>query len=204
MPVPACHASAVSTLLLVLLLGACSALPPPAPTEWRDYRTRAERLNHWQLDAKVALRWPGGAESANLSWSQRDQRTELDLYGPLGAGAVRVTHAKGVLDIEQNGERHHYDTDTPEALAAATGWPIPIAALPYWLRGIPDPRQPVDRLELRDGRAALIEQDGWTARYPDYMAVADGSLPSELRLTHPGRDVTLRLIRARWTLESTP
>lgn len=190
------------TLVAAILLfaGGCATTrdsDSPA-TDWDSYRDHATSITRWNLSAKVALRWSGGAESASLAWSQRDGHSEVELSGPFGAGAVRITHDDDVLQVERGGERRVYDSSTPATLAAATGWPIPVDALRFWLRGLPDPGQALDGLILEQGRAREIHQGGWVVSYADYTAAAAGTLPSRLELTRAADGISLRLVNGRW------
>lgn len=190
---------------ILLFTAGCATQPdaPPPATRWEAYRDHAAALTEWQLSAKVALRWSGGAESASLAWSQHGGRSVVDLSGPLGAGAARITHEDGRLHVERGGEHRVYDSSTPDTLAAATGWPIPVDALRFWLRGLPDPTQALERLTLQDGRAREIRQGGWVISYAGYTAVGKGSLPTALRLNRPADDIRLRLVNGRWTTQGT-
>ena len=172
-------------------------------TDWDSYRAHAASITSWNLSAKVALRWRGGAESASLTWVQRDGQSEVDLSGPFGAGAVRISHDNNVLQVERGGERRVYDSSTPATLAAATGWPIPVDALRYWLRGLPDPGQALDGLLLEQGRAREIHQGGWVVTYADYTAAAAGTLPSRLELTRAADGISLRLVNGRWATDDS-
>lgn len=197
-----CAYNTLPVLALSILAG-CAIQPagPPPATQWQTYQERTASLTHWDLSAKVALRWRGGAENASLNWSQANDRSEVDLSGPFGAGAVRITQQGDRLEVERGGDSSAYNSSTPETLAAATGWPIPVDALPFWLRGLPDPDQPVERLSLQDGRAEEIRQGGWTIAYGAYAPAGSGSLPAKLRITHAGDNISLRLVNARWALQ---
>lgn len=200
-----CHAAgslrALAAAALLLAAG-CATRPDTASpgTGWDAYREHAISVTHWDLSAKVALRWRGGAENASLSWSQRDGRSEVDLSGPFGAGAVRIVHENSSLQVVRGGERRIYDSSTPETLAAATGWPIPVDALRFWLRGLPDPAQPLQELKLDDGRAREIHQGGWVISYAVYTAAGAGTLPGRLTLTRAADDIRLRLVNGQWTV----
>lgn len=189
----------------VLVTAGCATTPDTdAPaTSWASYREHAASVTAWDLSAKVALRWRGGAESASLTWSQRDGHSEVDLSGPFGAGAVRIIHENSTLQVLRGGERSVYDSSTPETLAAATGWPIPVTALSFWLRGLPDPGQPLEALNLDDGRASEIRQGGWVVSYAAYTAAGTGTLPARLTLTRAADDIRLRLVNGQWTVGDT-
>lgn len=186
-----------------IIVAGCATQPgtPPPATQWQAYQDHATSITHWLLSAKVALRWRGGAENASLNWLQVNDHSDVDLSGPFGAGAVRITQQGDALEVERGGERSVYDSSTPETLAAATGWPIPVSALPFWLRGLPDPDQTLDRLALQGGRAQEIQQGGWKISYTAYTPVGTGSLPATLRVTHAGDGISLRLVNARWALQ---
>lgn len=193
------------TLATLVVLTGCATPPaaPPAATQWQAHQAQAASLTHWDLSAKMALHWRGGAENASLNWSQTDDRSDVNLSGPLGAGAVRITQQGHRLEVQRGGEHRVYDSSTPETLAAATGWPIPVSALPFWLRGLPDPQQPIEQLNLLHGRAQEIRQGGWTISYTAYAAAGIGSLPASLQVTHAADDIRLRLVNARWTLRDS-
>ena len=184
---------------MLVAAGCATTLDGDSPaTDWDSYRAHATSITRWNLSAKVALRWRGGAESASLAWAQRDGHSEVDLSGPFGAGAVRIIHDNNVLQVERGGERRVYDSSTPATLAAATGWPIPVDALRFWLRGLPDPGQALEELILEQGRAREIHQGGWVVSYADYTAAASGTLPSRLELSRAADGISLRLVNGRW------
>lgn len=190
----------LAIVVLLVLTGCATAPDSNTATSWPAYREHAASVTDWDLSAKVALRWRGGAESASLGWSQRAGRSEVDLSGPFGAGAVRIIHEKSTLQVMRGGERSVYDTSTPETLAAATGWPIPVDALRFWLRGLPDPDQPLEALQLDQGRASEIRQGGWVIAYAAYTGAGTGTLPAKLTLTHAADAISLRLVNGQWTV----
>ena len=90
-----------------------------------------------------------------------------------------------------------FQSDNPQALFERTfGWSIPVATLPYWVKGVPAPELP-KQLELTpEGQLGQLQQAGWHVSFDQYQSVGRYRLPRKLTLT---RDTTrLRLIISRW------
>ncbi|MHA7817815.1 MAG: lipoprotein insertase outer membrane protein LolB [Pseudohaliea sp.] len=188
-----------ATVALCLCLAACAGreLRPP-PGAWAAQRPQLEQLERFRLQAKVALRWPAGAETARLSWEQRGENTDLTLAGPFGAGAVAIQRRGALLEIRDGDSRRTLPADDPAALAAATGWPVPVDALAWWLRGLPDPAGPRSRITWESGLPERLEQGGWTVTYGRFGRVDGLLLPQALTLRYPAGALELRLAAAQW------
>jgi outer membrane lipoprotein LolB len=188
-----------ATLALCLCLAACAGreLRPP-PGAWAEQRLQLEQLAHFSLQAKVALRWPEGTETARLSWEQRGGDTDLTLAGPFGAGAVAIQRRGALLEIRDGDSRRTLPAGDPAALAAATGWPVPVDALTWWLRGLPDPAGGRVKLAWKGGLPGRLEQGGWTVDYGRFARVDGLLLPQTLTLRYPAGALELRLAAAQW------
>lgn len=188
----------------LLLLGACAGQvqPPAGPADWRQQRAALERLDAWTATGKVAVRAADTSESGSLDWRQRPGLTEVRLSGPVGVGTTTIASDGEVLEINRGGERQVLDIATPGALASATGWDLPLAALPYWLRGLPAPAPVEHTLELDPAsrRPLSLAQDGWLVRYSDFQAVEHLLLPTRLEITRG--DTRARVVIRQWTLDS--
>ena len=189
-----------ATLALCLCLAACAGreLRPPPAGAWAEQRPQLEQLAHFRLQAKVALRWPEGAETARLSWEQRGEETDLTLAGPFGAGAVAIQRRGDRLELRDGDSLRTLPADDPAALAAATGWPVPVGALAWWLRALPDPAGPRAKLTWEAGLPERLEQGGWTVDYGAFARVDGLLLPRALTLRYPAGALELRLAAAQW------
>lgn len=188
-----------ASIALCLCLAACAGpgLRPP-PGAWAEQRPQLEQFERFRLQAKVALRWPEGAETARLSWEQRGEDTDLTLAGPFGAGAVAIERRGATLEVRDGDSRRTLPADDPDALAAATGWPVPVDALAWWLRGLPDPAGARARLSYDEGLPQRLEQGGWTVSYGRFGRVDGLLLPLALTLRYPAGALELRLAAAQW------
>ncbi len=141
-------------------------------------------LQQWTASGKLAVRTADASESAGLVWQQHDQATHLQLSGPLGVGATTIDSDGRRLDIRQGDEHSTLDISTPEAIAANTGWDLPLLALAYWLKGVPSPDSKVQRLELDPQTELLqsLQQDDWEVHYEQYEQFQEFTLPTRLQI----------------------
>lgn len=184
------------------LLGACAGLQRPAATaDWQAQSERLRQLSAWTLRAKASLRTPTGAETARLYWRQRDGASELTLSGPLGTGAVAISRRGDRLRYRDGSGVREFAADDPAALAAAVGWPVPVEALGWWLRGLPAPAPPAEQ-RFAAGLPRRITQGDWVVRYEAFTEAAGLLLPQALTLRYPPGGVEVRLVAARWQPET--
>lgn len=155
-------------LLTALVLAGCAT--PSAPPRRAD-----------TLSGRLALQTEGEdpqSFSASFRLDGDARRGSLTLDGPLGARVLeaRWTPAGAWLKTAE-GEQRYADLD---ALALeALGEPLPLRALPDWLRGRPWPSAPLRRLE--SGR---FEQLGWTV---DLRRRHESRVEVERLRPHPAR-----------------
>ena len=86
--------------------------------------------------------------------------------------------------------------DEFEALVAEIwGWQLPVAALKYWIRGIPRPGHPVADAEFAGAEVTRFRQSGWLVEPGAYRDVDGLALPTRLRLEAEGAILTLLINR---------
>jgi outer membrane lipoprotein LolB len=81
-------------------------------------------------------------------------------------------------------------------LTERLGTEIPLAALRYWVLGVPAPEMPAEEIAGADGRLVRIEQAGWQVGIDRYSSAAAGGLPTRLDATRDG--ARLKLVVSRW------
>lgn len=184
-------------MAMALLLSACAQQPRP-PVEWTRQADAIGRQQRWDLDGKIGLRGPERAGSAFLSWKQEGAHYRLLLSGALGLGRLALHgDAEGVSWVRDGRRGRHED---PEALIAELwGWRVPIGALQFWVRGIPDPARPAESQGFEQGLLTRFRQSGWTVEPSAHRAVGDLLLPHRVRLQgESGASLTIAV--SRWTL----
>lgn len=192
----------IATLSLILsVLAGCSLQPEMlTPVSWSQHKAQISKFNSWDLSGKLGFKSPDNGGSASLNWRQQNDAYQIDLSGPLGAGAARIT-----------GDNHHarldWDNqvyiDNPAELAQrVTGAPLPVSALTWWARGIPAPEVATEKnLQLSAaGVAESFSQAGWQLNFDRYQETAGVYLPH--RITGVKEDYSFKLIVSRWQFQN--
>ena len=189
--------------LMLLLLTACAGQPPLTDTtqDWDSQRAALAAMDAWTLRGKLALRTTDRSESASVIWQQSGSNVDLRLSGPLGAGATRVSSNGRQLVVSQNGKADTFDISTPDAVAASTGWNLPVKALPYWVRGLPAPEPAPSMTTIDAGLMQRFEQAGWQVHYERYQNVDGHRLPAKIAIENG--DTRARLVIRSWELPKT-
>lgn len=191
----------LANALVVLLLAACAQQPRlPTATTWKEHSARLRELTHWTAEGKLALRTPAQSESATIQWRQQAGVTDLHLSGPLGVAASSLHSDGKILEVRQGDDVQSWDLGDPAALERSTGWNLPLAALPFWLKGLPAPDLPIQDMALGPDSTLLqqLQQDDWEIRYEAYARYDELTLPSKLRIQR--RDTTVRVIIRNWVV----
>ncbi|MFT5571423.1 MAG: outer membrane lipoprotein LolB [Cryomorphaceae bacterium] len=207
--------------LAICCLTACQTLPDPSKPQqstsdissegkWlrdseyfdvslNDYRLR----NTWQLTGKVGVKTSELNESANIVWKFSDQSNQLRMFGPLGAGAIKLDFDRYGVQLSDNKGVLHRGNSAEQLLTNIVGWPIPIEALKYWLFALPNPEHVFEYQLNPQGQLSLLRQLGWQIDYSGYKTSGSNkpSLPRRLtavkRLSN-GQAITVKLIAKAW------
>lgn len=173
----------LAAIAVAALIAGCAAVPrEPPPAEG------------FEMTGRVAVRHGAESATARMAWRHAPAFDELMISSPLGQGIAELTRRDGVYSLQTSDGRRVSAPD-PEALTEeALGWRLPLAGLPDWVRGRPQPGHAAETRYGDDRRATLVRQLGWTI---EYLAWDDATgLPSRLRLTR--EDLDIRLAIDRW------
>lgn len=181
----------VLLLILLMLLSACSTLPPPA----LSVPSFAREATAFNLNGRMAVNNGGQRHSGGLRWQHQMQRDELLLQGPLGITVARITSDPFVATLEQNGKRYQAQ-DVETLMQQVLGWGLPLPVLHHWLLGAIDDSMPaqIERDEL--GRLKVLQQGGWEVSYLRYVDDQANSLPA--RITFSRAALQVRLLIDKW------
>lgn len=200
----------VATLFVAtILLSGCASLLGTQPTEpaseaqlaaWGSHATQLESMTDWAFDGRAAVRSGVTGGSVQLEWTQVGTVTSLDLSGPFDTGRLAMTGTPRHM-LLTDGKGNRRVTDDPEALfEEQTGWRIPLATLPRWVRGLPSDSLtalPAGDYQLDDqGRLAAFTDDGWKVKYARYQDIGRFTLPHFVELNHDG--MRIRIVVDSW------
>ena len=183
------------TLLTLALLAGCAGRTPAPDVErsagqWQDQAERTEALDTWIIAARVGLRTPEDATSANLDWSQHAHYYRMLLSGPFGSGRSTLEGREGRFSLTTSEGR--FEAETPEALMEEQlGWSLPVGALQDWVRGLPGERSDYRLEEDEHGFPLRLAQDGWVIDYRDWTRAEGLWLPRRVVMNYGDLRVTL-------------
>lgn len=176
--------------LVPLLAVGCAELPVSKPLEpaalqksWETHQSTIKALRNWSLQGRVGIKTQREGWTAALRWSQREDAYTLRLIAPLGQGTVELQGYPGRVVMRSPNQGTLVADDPESLLLSQLGWTLPLSGLVYWVRGIPDPEQPVVRIGLDgQGRMSDLQQSGWLISVLDYTRAGDLELPARLSM----------------------
>lgn len=162
MPMCVAHrvTSAGRSLLCFLtfaLLTACATTVAPPD---RSYAGR--------FSATTALGEQRESVSGRFNLEIRGARQVLELLSPLGTTVARIEVEPGRARATGVQMQRVEGPDADALTEQLLGWTLPVSGLADWIEGRPAPER-LARVERESGRVALIEQDNWTIRLPEYF-----------------------------------
>lgn len=187
-------------LALLVALGACAPVPvrngPDAALLAAQSAREAALAGQpdWELVGRLAVSAGADGGSGRIQWRQRGGDFEISLAAPVTRRSWRLVSQDGLARLEGLDGGTLEGADARRLLAEATGWDIPVEALSAWARGARAPGGA--RIEFdADGLPALIEQQGWTVEYRDWLP-GDDPLPRRVFASRDGASV--RLVVEAW------
>ena len=189
-------------LACLVFLSACVTTPSdPEVGDLQAWRARMELLrtiDQWALNGRLAVAGDQVEDAqGKISWRQSDEQYRLNVRGPFGVGATRITGDS--TGVEVRNKKGRFSAENPEAaLRQQLGWDVPLGALRFWVLGRPAPEGFADLRFDAEGQLLSMEQQGWLVSYLEYArSKADAvSLPRRLMATREG--VAVRLAVDRW------
>ncbi len=171
--------------LVAAIAVSCAPVPVRPPPEdpavvWQARQPRLVALKTWDIQGRLSARTADEGWQASLRWVRDDERHNIDLWGPLGRGHLRLTQDRfgaSLRDAEQN---TYWAANGQELLFETTGWRLPLDGLNYWVVGVPVPEIPGQQALDDWGRLKTLQQLGWDIRFLRYTRAGDYEFPSKL------------------------
>jgi len=185
----------------MLALAGCAAPPQrPAvgPSSLSPDQTAAlQRWDRWSATGRLAVKSAQEGFNAHFEWRQTGTESELLVEGPFGAGrsTVRMSPERIRVEAASSAAMEFVPpfAGLEGALTERVGFAVPLHALSFWLKGVPDPAVANDA----DADGGFI-QDQWQVRVEERSAtaVAGVGLPRKLTLTQGA--ARIRVVLDHW------
>jgi len=198
----------VLTLLLPVLLTACSTLPElttTTPVNWHDTLEQRQQIGSWKIQGRLGVQTEDDGGSLDLFWTQKNESYNIRLIAPMGQGTILIYgNAQGVRIRTAEGEQYSEDADA--LLASSLGVKVPVTGMRYWLRGLPMKNKTIVKQSWNmQGQLYKLVQDDWNVKMSNYKKVGKHQLPHDFSLSRDDRpELGIRLLIRRWTLADEP
>jgi outer membrane lipoprotein LolB len=194
---------ALAALALLTVFGGCRTVPPapslPGPgatAPWAEQRAALEKLEHYNLNGRVAVAANGQGFSAGLRYAQLPGHADLALDGPLGIGGLRVALRDHEVEIATSRGAKLDGAAARAELERRLGFELPLDELRWWLLGLPAPgKSDVDAL-ADTGEIRSFVQNGWRVSINARASALGFALPQ--RLTAERGGARLKLLVEQW------
>ena len=207
---------ALMTITVLITVSACQTVPKrsqpsePGSIAWLTAESFAEKPireipDDWRYSGKMGIKTSDVKESANIIWNYSDQNNQVRLFGPLGAGALRLDFdAYGVVLTDNKGIKHFGD-NAQVLLEKLTGWPLPVSSLSSWLFAKPDQNSAFEFHLDADGNLLGLRQNGWEIAYSGYRLFDDVWMPRKILAkksssTGNHRSIKVTLVTKSWSI----
>ncbi len=189
-------------VLAAAFLSACTSLierPPADDLEvlWQRHVASLVNQSNWRVKGRVALRSQEDGWTAALLWTQRSERFDIQLAGPLGSGRLALRGDDQAVFLRASDGSVYRAEDAELLFREQFGFDIPVAGLRYWVLGLPRPGAFHSRALDREGRLERLVQDGWDIHFSAYARTTNLALPGKIYLSNPPFKV--KLVVKQWT-----
>ena len=190
--------------LFVLTLNACTgvSVKESAPLDEAAVEERIAKLNainEWSLSGRISLDDGDQGGSGKLKWDVKRDQSELDFHGAMGRGAwhLQIGPQGALLKMADGTEQAA--ASVSELIQEHMGWPVPLDALQWWVRGLAAPGQTEDKQHGPEGLLSSLQQFGWSVDFTRYSSVGGIDLPVRLNATRDSYRVKLAI--SRWHMD---
>lgn len=170
--------------LLVLLLAAC------AQQTVREARPARDTIRSYTLDGRVSVKRGNESRQAGIDWQHERDRDEIELSGPLGQRAARLTRDADGATLLTSSRETVKAQDWGTLAERVLGVALPLDGMSRWVMAdIPD--AVAQRDAIGRPRKAII--DGWQIDYVAYESEAADALPTLIDMHRDDIDVRLKI-----------
>lgn len=194
--------------LFGIILSSCAvkpASPIPGDTNqaWLNHRQQLTSLNNWVLDGRTAIKNSDNNISASLNWSNSTDRAAIQLSGPFGQGAVKLTLTLSGAELHLSDGTILQHSNPEQLVRSQLGVTLPVQDIPFWIKGLPSPNgTQINTVLNQHGYLQSLEQNGWHIQFERYATFQNLDLPTKIFAKNQQQSV--RIIIHDWSFPNTP
>jgi len=188
-----------------LVLSACSGttLKQTGVDSENAYRDRMENIvsiDTWYLAGKISLDDGDQGGSGKLQWRVSAANSSIDFHGAMGRGAWHLDISPDRAVLREAGGDEHSAPGVDSLIQQQMGWPVPVVALKWWVRGLVAPG-PVEAMQLDDqGLLTSLIQSGWQVEFERYSSASGIPMPKRLNARQDNYRVKLAI--SDWQMDT--
>jgi outer membrane lipoprotein LolB len=198
-----CLKPLLAIVLLFGFLSGCTSLPKSelAENNHLQRKQQLEAIDNWTLVGRLGIRAPNQVNSLSFSWQHDVNKQLLLLYGAFGNTYAKLSQLNNQATLELSDNKIFQSDNVEELLKDVLGYPLPVAHLDYWVRGLPFPGEKSELTYDALGYLKTIIYKEWTItlkQYQHFETFENISLPGKIKVTNG--EVTLRLALRKWNI----
>ena len=157
-------------------------------------------VDEWRLLGRISLDDGDQGGSGKLQWEVTADHSTIDFHGAMGRGAwhLDISPESAVLKEANGNEFRAPGVDT--LIQQQMGWPVPVDALKWWVRGLAAPGAIEQRQLDEQGLLVGLAQFGWQIDFNRYNSDSGVAMPSRLDARRDNYRVKLAV--SRWQIDA--
>lgn len=164
---------------------------------WEARHIELMRLDRWQIQGRTVITQGREAWNAGLRWLQDRDSFQIKILGPFAQGGLSLDGDKEQVVLTMADGQVLSSESAEDLITEVLDIQLPVEALKYWIRGIPETSKPVESIELdTKGQITHLLQQGWDIEFLRYVPFKQYSMPSKIFIKHPR--LSVRLVITRW------
>lgn len=190
---------------LLVFLNACSATRVKEPGVGGEaaYQSRLAMLaaiDTWSFVSKLSVDDGEQGGSGRLKWQVRPESSELNFHGAMGRGAWHLLISPNGAVLREADGTVQTASGVNALIQGRMGWPIPVDALQWWVRGLAAPGPVDNEVFTQEGLLLKLEQFGWSVNFDRYDSGT--GLPMPVRLNAGQGSYRVKLAIGRWQMDA--
>ncbi len=118
-------------LLLMVSLSACVTVPTKKQAlnqtiSWQQRQNKLSTLTAWTVKGAIGVHNQKDGWSASVNWQQKHGQYQMQLFGPLGAGLIRLNGTPGHVTLLTANNKKAQASSGDALLYQQTGWNLPV------------------------------------------------------------------------------